>query len=233
MATNKTTPKKKEPVLLNIALNIALPTFIMMKLSKEEYLGPVNSLIVALALPVIYGVYDFAVRKNVNFVSILGFVSVLLTGVFGLYELSPMWIAVKEASVPLLIGAFVLISLSTKYPLVEKLLLNDSLMKIDLIYKALEVNNKEREFREVLKRASYLVAFSFLVSSILNFVLARLVLVSPPGTPEYTAEIGRMTGLSFVVIALPSTALLMVALFYLFKQLHKLTGMKFEEFMKK
>jgi len=233
MTTVDSKTKKKEPVLLNIALNIALPTVIMMKLSKEEYLGPVYSLVAALALPVAYGIYDFAVRKNVNFVSILGFVSVLLTGVFGLFELSPMWIAVKEASVPLIIGIFVLLSINTKYPLVEKLLLNDSLMKLDLIYKALEVNDKEAEFKEVLKRASYLVAFSFLVSSVLNFVLARIVLVSPPGTPEYTAEIGRMTGLSFVVIALPSSAILMVALYYLFKQLNKLTGLKFEEFMNK
>lgn len=231
METNET--KKKEPLLLNILLNIVLPVLIMTKLNTNEYLGPMYSLIVALCFPVFYGVYDFVVRKNLNFISMIGFISILLTGVFGLFELSPMWIAVKEAAVPFAIGVFILATMNSKYPLVEKLLYNDNFIRVDEINTILKVKNKEGEFKKVMKNATYLIALSSLVSSILNFVLARIILVSEPGTEEYIAEIGRMTALGYIVIALPSAAILFTALIYLFKQISKLTGLKLEEMINK
>ena len=39
------------------------------------------------------------------------------------------------------------------------------------------------------------MAFSFLVSAILNFGLARYIVKSQPGTEEFAAELGKMTGL--------------------------------------
>ena len=66
-------------------------------------------------------------------------------------------------------------------------------------------------------------------SSDLNYALAKILLTSPPGTPEYSAELGKMTGLSFPVIALPCTIVMLGALFYLVKQIEKLTALNFED----
>jgi hypothetical protein len=59
--------------------------------------------------------------------------------------------------------------------------------------------------------------------------LAKVLLVSPPGSAEYSAELGKMTGLSFPVIALPCTLVMLCALFYLVKRIEKLTALSFDD----
>lgn len=114
--------QKKENPLYNIAFNIVLPTLILMKMSSAERLGPMNALLVALSFPIGYGIYDYFKEKKVNTMSIIGLVSVLLTGVLGVMKLPAEYIAYKEAGVPLLIGAIVLISNFTSKPLVLSLI---------------------------------------------------------------------------------------------------------------
>ncbi|MGY8776037.1 MAG: hypothetical protein ACKVLK_15055 [Spongiibacter sp.] len=63
----------------------------------------------------------------------------------------------------------------------------------------------------------------------MNYILAKVLLVSPPGTPEYSAELGKMTGLSFPVIALPCTVVMMAALFYLMRRVRQLTALELEQ----
>ena len=74
---------KPENLLLNLICNVGLPTAILTWCSGERMLGPKWGLVVALIFPVAYGIYDFAQRRRVNFISIIGFVSVLITGGFG------------------------------------------------------------------------------------------------------------------------------------------------------
>ena len=89
--TQEVSKPKQNNLLLEILFNIAIPSIILMKLSAEEYLGTVNALIFALIFPIIYGLYDFIKNKSFNFFSLLGFVSTLLTGGIGLYELDVEW----------------------------------------------------------------------------------------------------------------------------------------------
>jgi len=77
-------PAKHENLLLNLVCNLALPTLILTKFSADKWLGPLWGLIVALVFPVGYGTWDFFRRRKTNFISIVGFVSVLLSGGFGL-----------------------------------------------------------------------------------------------------------------------------------------------------
>ena len=51
--------KKKNSQLNNLLFNIAIPVIVMMKLSKEEYFGPTYGLVIALAFPLGYGLYEF------------------------------------------------------------------------------------------------------------------------------------------------------------------------------
>ena len=82
--TSEQKPKHRENLLLNIGLNIAVPVIILTWFSDEGRLGPVLALVIALAFPLAYGLYDFGVRGGFNFYSAIGFVSVLLTGGIGL-----------------------------------------------------------------------------------------------------------------------------------------------------
>lgn len=197
-------------------------------------LGPQLSLILAVTFPFVYGIYHFIKQKKVNFISVLGLVSVLLTGIMGLFKnISPMWFAIKEASVPAIIGIIVIISIRLKGNIVKKLLFNEDIMDLDLINQKLNESNTIEIFEIHIKKASYWVAFSFVISSILNFTLARIILTGTPGTSEYVEQIGKMNGLSFPVIALPCTLILVVVLLYVFKKIKELTGLQLEEIMKK
>ncbi|MBU2099500.1 MAG: MFS transporter, partial [Gammaproteobacteria bacterium] len=71
----------------------------------------------------------------------------------------------------------------------------------------------------------------FFLSSTLNYILARIILVSPPGTAEFNAELGRMTALSYPVIAIPSMIVLMIAIWFVFSSIKRLTGHGLETFL--
>jgi hypothetical protein len=220
---------KRESLLANLLLNIVIPTLILMKLSGEDYLGIKMAIVVALAFPVIYGLRDFIQRHKFNIFSALGFVSILLTGGISLLELDPQYIAIKEAAIPGLIGLATLISLKTRFPLVKTFLYNDKVLKVKKVALALKEYDNEAAFEATLKNASYLVAASFFVSSTLNYILARVILKSPPGTVAFNEELGKMTALSFPVIAVPAMLVMVAALFYLFRRIRQLTHMGLED----
>ena len=54
-------------------------------------------------------------------------------------------------------------------------------------------------------------------------------MVSPAGSEAFNVELGKLTALSFPVIALPSTALLLGIFWYILKKIQVLTGLSFEE----
>ncbi len=220
---------KRENLILNLIFNIALPTAVLTWLSGEKTLGVVWGLVVALAFPLGYGLYDFAQRRSANFISIIGFTSVLLTGGLGLMKVGPMGFAIKEAALPLIIGVFVLISQSTKRPLVKTILLNDQILDLPRVDAALAERGNRSGLDLLLKRASYALAGSFVISSALNFGLARYVLKSPPATEAFNAELARMQVLNWPVIALPTMAILMVILWKLIGGIGKLTGLTTDE----
>ena len=70
-----------------------------------------------------------------------------------------------------------------------------------------------------------------MLSSILNYILAKILLVSAPGTEAFNAELGKMNALSFPVIAVPATIIMMLALFYLFKRIKALTHLELEDIL--
>lgn len=74
-----------------------------------------------------------------------------------------------------------------------------------------------------------MLAGSFFMSSLLNYGLAKYLLISIPGTEAYNEELGRMTYLSYIVITIPSMAVLVGALFYLLRSIKRLTHLNFED----
>ena len=220
---------KKESLLGNLLLNIVIPTLILTKLSGDDWLGTKWAIVVALAFPLLYGLRDLLQSGKVNFFSALGIISILLTGGISLLELDAEYIAIKEAAIPGLLGIATVASLYTRWPLVKTLLYNDRILDTGKIAQALASQGNETAFERTLLHASWMIAGSFFLSSTLNYILAKVLLQSPPGTAAFNEELGKMTALSFPVIALPATVILMLALFFLFRRIGKLTGLKLEE----
>lgn len=225
------TPPKQENLLVNLAFNIAIPAIILSKFSNDEYLGTTLGLVIALAFPLTYGVLDFFQRDKINIFSVLGVVSTLLTGTISLLKLPPEYIAIKEAAIPALIGLIILASTWTRYPLVGKLIMNEAIFNLAKLNQAVKDKGAELRLQQVLKNCSYFVTVSFAFSATMNYLLAVWIVVSDPGTAAYNEELGKMTALSYPVIALPSMVLMAGALFYLIHHIQKITEQSIEEFL--
>lgn len=227
-------PGKRQPtseLFLELGLCILLPTLILKKFSDEASLGPEMALIAALSLPLGYGLYSFWKERKFGFVPILGLVSILLTGGIALMELDPKYIAIKEASIPLVIGIATILSLFTPYPLVKTFIYNDRVLQIDKVDLALDESNNHTAFNRVLTNATYILASSFVLSSVLNYGLAKYIVTSPAGTAEFNDQLGTMNLLSYPVIMVPCMIIMIFAMFYLFKKIRVLTGLELEDIM--
>lgn len=227
--------EKDENVFLNILFNVILPVLILNKGGK--YFSPFITLMIALSLPIGYGVHDLLKSKKINWFSILGLLNVGISGGLALAGLSGIWFAVKEASFPLILGVFVFVSAYSDKPFIEKIFLNPKAMNTEKILGTL--NEKTLiDFHALLKKATFLFSISFLVSAILNFGLAYKIFtpINPALSADeqssiLNAQIASMTSWSYPVIALPSMVIMILIFWYLTSGLKKLTGLTLEEMM--
>ncbi len=223
-------PKRENP-LMSLGFNIVLPVLIWSKGGDWFGLEPTVSFLVALAFPVGYGLLDFFQRRKANLFSIIGFVSILLTGGIGLLQLPKEWIVFKGTAVPLVLGIVTLGSQFTRFPIVEKILMNRELFEVDKIRARLDERGNREAFRQVLHRAGWLISGSFGVSAILNFVLASLIVTSDPGTDAFNKDLAQLQWVSYLVILAPVMAMTLWAFLQFAKGLQTLTGYELEEVM--
>lgn len=229
MSENARPPAKQENLFINLAFNVVIPVLILSKLSKPEYLGPVAALIIALVFPLGYGIYDYVQRRKTNVISILGFVSVLLTGGFGLMKLDSRWFAIKEAGIPALIGLGMLFSMRAKEPLIKTLFFNEAVLNLPKVDAALTARGTRDRFDALLRQCTLIISAAFFVSAALNYFLARHIVHSEGGTPEFNEELGRMHWISMLVISVPFGIMMMLAFWRLIRGLKLITGLTTDE----
>ncbi|NNJ69941.1 MAG: MFS transporter [Kiritimatiellales bacterium] len=222
---------RQENPLFSILINLVIPVGVLSFLSKEKYLGPVWALVVGLAFPISYGLRTLIRDRKADFMAIIGIVSVTLTGVFGILKLPPEYIAVKEAAIPLIIGLVIVISLKTPFPLIKKLLMTEALFDVERLKRALKEKNSEATFERRLVGLTWGLASSMFLSAGLSYTLAKIVLKSEPGTEAFTAELGKMTGLSHVVVLVPCLVVMLFVMNKLFDTLSELTGLKLDDLL--
>lgn len=228
-------PPPQENALLNILLNVLLPVVVLGMCSKDDKwysLGPKWSLVVASLLPLGYFLWDYRVRRKINSMSIIGIASVLFTGGLGLLELSAQAFAWKEASVPLIIAGVIWWTSRGEKPLVRAMLLSPDVFDVDKMERAVDAHNVRPEFDRLLRSSTWLIIASMLLSAVLNYVLAIYFLTGKePGTAAYSEAIGRQHGWGWLVIGVPSMAMMGFAMIRMFKGLKRLTGLETEELM--
>ena len=229
--TSKKQVKRPNNTFLEIIFNIIIPSLILMKLSGDNNLGPLYALVLALIFPIGYGLHDFIKNKSMNYISLLGFLSVFLTGGIGLFELDVEWLAIKEAAIPSVIGLVVLISGFWGKPLIAKILLNPLLFNLDLIYQTLSDQGKMEVFKAKIQRGNHLLAITFMFSAVMNYLLAKWIVVSPAGTTEFNEQLGEMTILSYPVISIPSMIMLIAIMFYVVMGIMKVTNLTLDQIL--
>jgi hypothetical protein len=223
--TQPAKPRDNGNPLIELAITIVVPAVILMKLSSDTRLGTVNALLLALAFPLVWGLREAIGKRKVSWMSVLGVFSTLLTGGIGLLSLDAKWLAVKEAAVPGLIGLVILASAWSKTPLIRLLVFNAKLFDVDRVNAALAARHSTSAFEQRLRSGTVLLAGTFFFSAVANYFLARYVVTSPAGTTAFNEELGRLTLLSYPVIALPSMVMMMGLMLWLARGAKKLTGL--------
>jgi len=231
-------PQKKENALISLIANIAVPALILTKGAKlytrffnGNEPSPAVVLVVALAFPLGYFLWDFWRRRKTNWISVVGFAGTLLTGGIGLFQLSPFWVAVKEASIPLFIA--VVLIFSRKF--IRTILFNENVFDVPAIESAAAARGRSDDVAATLRRCSHVLTASFFLSAILNFSLARIIVKTSPETDSvaFNEEIGTMLALSWPVIVLPCMVFIIAALAILVRGLKSASGLDFDQLLKK
>jgi len=229
--TMNATPQKRSTPFADLIFSIIIPSVILLKFSGPDDLGATPALLIALAFPISWGLYSLLINKSFNFIALLGVISVGLTGGIGVLKLDPQWLAVKEAAIPAVIGFAVLISTQTKRPLVNWLIFNPSIMNVEKIKARLAETGQREHFESRLLIATYYLATTFMLSAVLNYVLAKWLVTSPAGSEAFNQELAKMTMMSYPVIAIPSTLAMIAIIYFLWKSIHTSTGLEFEEIL--
>jgi hypothetical protein len=224
-------PQNNGNPLLEILIAIVAPAVVLMRFSGDQHLGALNALLVALAFPLGWGLWGLLRQRKLGLVPVLGVVSTLATGGIGLLRLDAQWLAVKEAAVPGLIGLAVLVSARTRWPLIRMLVYSPQLVDVARVDAQLAARGTTAAFDARLRNGTLLLAGTFFFSALMNYLLARWVVTSPAGTEAFNAELGRMTLLSYPVIALPSMAMTLAVLYYVIHGARRLTGLTLGEML--
>ena len=247
-----------ENPLANILINVLIPVLALSFLSKDPaiqeklgktaqfwHIGPLYALLLALALPLGYGIHYVWKNKKLNFFSNLGVVSVLLTGGLTLYlwnrdgsvkDHAGFLFGLKEASIPLVLGFAILKSARSPTPLLNVFLYNDGLFDVAKIERKVAERRVETEYRTTLNVANGLLATSFFISAVMNLGLAQWFFQGfdhqgIAALENYNAIVGKLTGWGFAVIGIPMAAFAIYTFLRLRRELGKITGLSEEEIL--
>ena len=188
------------------------------------------SIIIAFALPLTYGLYDYLRTKNKNFFSILGVISVSLSGGLTLLEVDAIYIALKEASIPLIFAFAIIYTMRGDKSLLHHLMENPIIVNADSILVSLKKNNQLDKYNNLLRKCTAIFAASFMLSAILNFFLAIFVLTGEPGTEQFNHQMAKMLAPIFCQCC--SSYDTIINLLYLFNKMKVFTGLKLEQIMR-
>lgn len=245
------TPKKQSS-FASIFLNVILPVLILDYCSEGNIdpfvrtvgqklweIGPLWAMILALSLPIGYGVRTIIVHRKFDLLSGVGIGGVVLTGVISMFVIgeggsihssTPWLFSIKEALIPLVLAAAVLVSSTTSAPLLNTFIYTPELFDIPRIEEAIKERSKEAEYKRLLNQSTWILTGSLIGSSIGNFFLALSfmspVLLYPESQQqiEYNLAIGKITWWGFLIIGGPLMIALLVILTRMIKTLEKLTG---------
>lgn len=249
---------QQEHPLANILINVLIPVLVLSFLSKDPaiqeklhkpvhfwHIGPLYAMIVALVLPLGYGIRHFIQTRKPNFFSGLGLVSILLTGGLTLFLWNPdgsvkenagLLFGIKEASIPLVLAIAILTSARSKAPLLNVFLYNDTIFDIPKIERKISELGKGEDYQNLLIQCTRWFSGSFFLSSMLNLALALWFFRgfdhhAINALETYNGIVGSLTFYGFLVIGVPIVGFLFLVLKHLLKGLNHLTGMTDEELM--
>ena len=229
--------------LYELIFSLLLPIVALTKLSqtgdKIWHVGPQVGLIIAISLPIGYGIYHFSKTRKFSMMSGLGLVSVLATGLITMYlwnddgtvkPQAPLLFGIKEMIVPLILG----IAILSNSKFFKSLFYQPALFNIELIEQRIEEKNQQAGYKKAIKNSVMIFAGSFFISAVLNWFVAQYFLkginyTAADSLTKYNEAIAKITGWGIAIVGVPAILISVLALWYLIKQLKSLTDLSTEE----
>ncbi|HEY2574280.1 MAG TPA: VC0807 family protein [Verrucomicrobiaceae bacterium] len=212
--------------LADLVLTVVLPSIVLEQLSDPARLGPAGALVVSLLFPVGFAVWCWWKHAGWNVFSIIGFITVLLSGGLGLLKLNVFWFAVKESAMTLALGMAFPISHLMGKPLINALLLQPHMINVSAMRTALSAPEKHDAFQDALRRGSWGIGFATILSSVGNFLLVLYLLRGKePGSEAFVKGIGVLNWASVLVIGVPLCAVMLMVFVWLVRKIQSITGL--------
>ncbi len=228
----KPQPPSPPNSLAELALTIVLPSIVLGHLSAPSRLGPAGALAVSLLFPVAFAAWCWWKRSGWNLVTVIGFVSVLLSGGLGLLELDASWFALKESVMPLALGAAFPLSHRFGKPLINALLMQPHLINLPAVKAALGTPEKTAAYQNALQRGSWGIGLAIMGSSAGTFLLAlHLLRGKAPGSEAFVRGIGTLNWASALVIGVPLCAVMLLVFLWLIRRVQSITGLERADLM--
>ena len=191
--------------MLNALINIFIPIAILLTLSSENRLGPIPAVLLAVGIPAIWGIYGLARTRKVNFQSLLGVISVLMTGVIAVFELDTGLFPIKEAVIPIGFAIVLLASNRTSYPLVK--LLCDMVQRKEHVEREVRDLDRQQVYRLHIERSGMFWAGIMTLSGIMKFALSSVIINAPAGSEKFNTELAL-----YQLVQIPTTMLITMVL---------------------
>jgi hypothetical protein len=168
-------------------INIAIPIAILVFLSDEHLLGALPALMLAIGIPATYGIWDLLRSRRIDASSILGVVSVLLTGVIAVFKLDSDLFAIKEALLPAGFAVLLLVSNRTDFPIVR--LLFDVVQRKERVERAVLSVDGQAVYRKHIERSGAIWAGIMAISGVMKFTLSSLIVTADTGTKAFNSQL--------------------------------------------
>lgn len=233
--------------LLNLVLSVLAPVLILDNCStsgpKFYELGTTWALVLALALPLGYGIYLLVSTRKLDPLNLLGLLGTVLTAVVSIYAntgeteairpSTPWFYAAKEALIALLMAGAIIVSAraSSERSLLRLFVYSEAIFDIKRIENSVAEQSLQSGYESIQWRASLLTAASLILSATANFGLSLYYLLPVLHAPlaeqalAYNHAVSRLTWMGYLIIGVPLLGTLMAVIAYLVKSLSKLTGL--------
>lgn len=225
---NNTTKKSQNNnIILDLLFGILIPSMLLTR--GPDYFPILSALelfLIAISIPILYGIYDLISNKHFNVISFAGLLNVALTGGVGLFQASKPIIVIKEAGFPLILGLLMIIFNTRLQGFIKTQA--EEILNITLIIS----RSSKVFFDSWVKWISRQIPYTFFLSSILNGIMTIIVIQSQPGTQVFNEEIAKLLIWGFLGVAIPCMIVTIGIMIVGFKKLQNKTGLKFEELFK-
>ncbi|MEQ1504242.1 MAG: VC0807 family protein [Myxococcota bacterium] len=184
---------------IELGCTVVAPTVVL--LFGGAWLGPKLAVAVAVAFPLGFAAMAIARDGRPTALAALSLASVVITGGIGLLDVDPRWFAVKEAAIPVAIGALMVATASTPWSAIGVVL--DRVLDPERMQSAFDRAGGRAGYDAVTHRATIELGAVTIASGAASFAMARWMVTAASGTDLFSTQLGSYTGWSFVAVTLP------------------------------